>query len=410
MLDRRQTRPGLNRGRYLFFSLPLRALIGSIDLVSSWFSVRPLQRCDADPTSILVSTQAHIGDVILATSALPVLRAAFPNARIGFLTHPSSRVVLDDHPMVDRVHVFTHWKLDRRPVGLLQKLWQSWMDRSRVVQELKAARYDLAIDLYAYFPNSTLIHAASRIPIRVGWTSGGFGAWLTHALEWQESGRHVVAWHRKLLGVLSACRPHLDLASPLLHSTAAALATWSDIASKDLAGMPYVVCHVGAGASRKRWLDRAWHELLDALASRGIRVVLLGHGLDDQRLSASLHASTPTSLDLVGTLDWQTMSVAMAGARLVIGLESMSSHVAATWQVPTVCIAPALTGPEWHPMGPVVRVITAPTPCAPCYVPNGCPGMDCIRNVRAGDVLKQVDDLMNLPMSRSGTTIARRCC
>jgi ADP-heptose:LPS heptosyltransferase len=397
VLDRQQVRPGLSSGRYLFFNPALRAVLFAVDAWGSVWRGRPRSQCDAQPRRILVSLQAHIGDVIIGTCVLPVLRAAFPQATLGFLTHPGSRVVLDDHPYVDRVHTFEHWKLNRRAIGLPQKLWQHWVARRRLIRELKAERYDLAVDLYAYFPNSIPLLAASGIPIRLGWTSGGFGPWLTHGLDWSEGRRHVVEWHVRLIGVLAACQPHLGLARPVLHAGDVARVAWKSTRTKHGVGEQYIVCHVGIGSPRRRWADREWRDLVAACADLNLPVLLMGQGEIDEQLCRRLAAEHAHAVDLAGTLAWPVMSVALSAARAVIGLDSMSSHVAAAWQVPTLCITTGLTDPIWRPFGSKTRVALTPTPCAPCYLPDGCPGMECIRMTRAGTVYTELKEMLHAP-------------
>src|ERR1700757_1328965 len=71
-----------------------------------------------DPKRILVLNGAHIGDIVISTSILPILRSAYPNAQIGFVTGSWSQMVLKDHPDVYFIHCVDHWWINRNGKSL----------------------------------------------------------------------------------------------------------------------------------------------------------------------------------------------------------------------------------------------------------------------------------------------------
>src|SRR5262249_44472280 len=74
------------------------------------------------PRRLLLANGAHLGDVLLSLAVLPVLHRAFPRARFGFLCGSWARCVPDRHALVSWVHVVDHWKLNRAPLPLGQKV------------------------------------------------------------------------------------------------------------------------------------------------------------------------------------------------------------------------------------------------------------------------------------------------
>jgi ADP-heptose:LPS heptosyltransferase len=142
----------------------------------------------ANPGKILVCNQGHIGDTIWATSALPVLNAASSRAKIGSLTHPASTDVLGGNPLIEWVHRFEHWKLNRRKISFWQKLDSHLRSRSHAIREIRAVGYDLPSTSFPYFPNSIPLIFAAGVPLQLGCTSGGFGGLLTHARDWEYAG------------------------------------------------------------------------------------------------------------------------------------------------------------------------------------------------------------------------------
>ena len=96
----------------------------------------PIPTCPSAPKRILLVNGAHIGDVVIATSLLPVLKRAFPNAEIGFLTGTWSHAVVHDHPDVSHTHCVDHWRMNRQIPGFLAKRVHYWKTRRRALQEI----------------------------------------------------------------------------------------------------------------------------------------------------------------------------------------------------------------------------------------------------------------------------------
>lgn len=400
MLPAHKIRASPNHGRYLFHNRVLRLAVGGVDLALELVRSPSPSLLTANPGKILVCNQAHIGDVIWASSALPVLRAAFPQARIGFLVHPASTVVLTGNPYVEWVHNFEHWKLNRRRTSFLQKLKSHLRSRSRAIREVKAVGYDLAIDLYPYFPNSIPLLFTARVPLRLGWTSGGFGGLLTHALDWEEAHEHMVDCHKKLLATILACRKHTELARPELYCSKAISEKWEKVMAEHSIPRVYVTFHIGVGAVHRRWPEENWRKLAKLCLDSGWSIVLLGHGEDEEKACTRIAHLSGAIFDLSGKLTWPLMAEAIGRSRLLVGLESASSHIAAARDVRAVCIYSGISHPSiWRPFHPAARVLVHPTPCSPCNLPTGCEGMECVRLTSPQAVFSQVQSLMAVSIS-----------
>ncbi|MDQ7988871.1 MAG: glycosyltransferase family 9 protein [Candidatus Dactylopiibacterium sp.] len=396
--DGAPVREGLARGRYLFFNPLLRGAMRGIDAVSGLrHRLDTTLPADFAPRRILVCMQAHIGDLIYASAVIPVLRAAFPQARIDFLVHPAAAVLLADHPEVHTLHTATHWKLDRGAGSRAQKLLRHAREQRVLRARLRECRYDFALDLYAYFPNSIPLLAAARIPVRLGWASGGFGGQLTHARDWRGHGQHVLTWHRMLLDAIPACRAHLDALRPSLPlPLAGRIACARRLHAAGIDGA-YLCFHVGAGAPYKRWNESDWIALAATCRKRGDQIVLLGFGRDEIALATRIAAAVPGSANLAGLLDFNALAACIAGARAVVGLDSMAAHLAAAFDVPLVGVFPGVLDDSWRPAGRKTIVVSTPMPCAPCYLPTGCSQMTCLRRTHASAVLAALDSLLQTP-------------
>jgi ADP-heptose:LPS heptosyltransferase len=381
MIAASEVRTVPNKGRYLFHNPLLHFFIGNVDRVLETFKKPSKQTLAITPKKILVCCQAHIGDALIATSVLPVLKAAFPDAKIGFLIHPSAIDVFTDNPKISWVHTVNHWKLNRQKLFFWKKLLSHAQSRSQALREMKLIGYDLAIDLYPYFPNSIALLFSAHIPYRLGWTSAGLSGLLTHALDWEYSSDHVVDYHKRLLATLKDCTSKLlPLAKPEIHTSDEIKNKWIEIATQ--LGIPdsFIAFHIGAGGIHRRWPTANWIQLASLCVNAGESIVLLGYGDEEQAICREITETTKNVYDLSGKLTWRLMTEVIGRSKLLVGLESASGHIAAACDKPSVSIYSGTTQTSmWRPYHPLAKVISHSVPCSPCYMTEGCEGMECVR-------------------------------
>ena len=87
---------------------------------------------------ILVIRSDNIGDLVLTTPVFTALRRHFPEARIEALVNSYNARVLEGHPDIDRLHVYTKAKHSDSRWGSLSE----WSQRLRQVGRLRAERFD----------------------------------------------------------------------------------------------------------------------------------------------------------------------------------------------------------------------------------------------------------------------------
>jgi len=124
------------------------------------------------PRRLLVCVGGHLGYAVLATSVFPVLQASYPEVAIGVLAPSWSLPVFENHAAIRWRHTFDHWKTNRS-ASRLERFLGYRRSAARAVAGIKDVGYDIAIDLYPYFPNAAGILSDAAVPIRIGYTSGG---------------------------------------------------------------------------------------------------------------------------------------------------------------------------------------------------------------------------------------------
>jgi len=268
------------------------------------------------PKKILVSNLAHLGDIVVATSILPALKERFPQAEIGFLCGSWARDILLDHPLVSLVHHYDHPRLNREG--------PSPYSFKAALQEIREQQYDLAIDLYPYFPNSVYLLWRAKIPVRIGFTSAGLGPLLTHPVDWEEKEGYLPHYYKDLL-------PNLNV-SPIPNLPRV----------KSSIEEEYTICHLGPTHLQKSWSKDKWEELLTLLYEKGEKVILTGRGEEEGGLKCFRNMCNSTS--------WREFTSLICHAKRVITIDSVPAHIAAAYQVPMILLSDnsSLWTPEYR--------------------------------------------------------------
>ena len=115
--------------------------------------------------NILLIRLRLIGDVVFTTPILRALRRRYPDARLAYVVEPHAAPVVVGNPHLDEVIVAARPDAPGRLAADL-----------RLARRLRAARYDVVLDLHGG-PRSALLAWASGAPRRIGYDVPGRG-WM----------------------------------------------------------------------------------------------------------------------------------------------------------------------------------------------------------------------------------------
>ncbi|HEV2239189.1 MAG TPA: glycosyltransferase family 9 protein, partial [Ktedonobacterales bacterium] len=320
----------------------------------------------------------HLGDVLLSAPALAALRQALPDARLEALVGPWGVDALAHCAALDDVRTLTFPGFARAAKGAV---WAPYALLERAAHDLRARQYDAAVILRPDHWWGAALAARAGIPLRIGYALAPGAAALTHTLP-VVAREHAVrsSWRlvratATLLGVgapiAEDCAPataHLRWA--VAPGERAAARAW--LAARDLGvSRAYLVAHPGAGATIKQWSAASWARTLEhVVAARDLAIVLAGAPDEREQLraiAAALARWCPShvyiSEDGIGNY-----AALIAGARLMLGVDSGPLHLATAVGTPTVRLYgpsdPAIFGP-WGPPAQHLA-LAADLHCAPC--------------------------------------------
>lgn len=370
--------PILKKGLFVRRSVP-NTLLRVLNWLGKIFCLeRKVLPIPQTPKKILLCNIAHFGDVVISTNVLPIIKKHFPHCEIGFLTGTEvGKNVLQNHPLIARLHFFDHWYLERS--NKYKAALHHWLRRRRIVQEVRKANYEIAIDLYSYFPNAIPLLAKCGVPIRIGYPTGGFSSLLTHSIKWEFADRYVGYAHLHLLKVLKI---KVQRESPL---------PFYNFKQNESCSL---VVHMGSSSPLKEWQLENWIKLIQLFRQEGWEVLLTGRGKRERENCDQVAAQTGAK-NQCDQLNWQAFVRTIQEARLLVSVDSVAVHIAAASSTPSVVLFAGMSSPKmWLPPTPLCKGVTFPVSCFPCFQRKGCSEMTCIQKISVEDVYRKVRELL----------------
>ena len=350
--------------------------------------------CNA-PRKLLLSNAGHLGDAIITTGLLPVLHAIFPGIEIGFLCGSWASPIVDNHPLISRIHLLDHWYLQRNTVPRWKRFINySFIDKKRIISEIRDQSYDVTIDVRSWFPNFITILWQADIPVRIGYNRVGFGPLLTHSFNYRYNRRHELEYQFDLLIALGVDPSALALAKPCLPPVSAASTNEAQSIVSSLTR--YRVLHVASSTPSRDWPIANWQTLAHNLIARNIIPVLTGKGQRDLMLTSQIAKAVPNCIVACDHLSWGGLVALIAGAEMVYSVETSVGHVAAALGKPVVSIYGGMADSmHWKPYGNTAIVATNNLSCSPCFIKQGCRTRECLTQLNVDVVTATANKLIS---------------
>lgn len=294
--------------------------------------------------NILIVHLAHRGDVILATCVLPLLKKHYPDATLNMLIGSWNQEILEDHPLLDKLHFLDHPKVNRSSISFLKK-WIRYLRQIKLlIPQLKD--YDLSIDLYPYYPNSHQITYLAKIPRRIGYQSGGGSPLLTDVTPWINKNQSIALDFLELLKPLGIFEDVTTLKSNL---SPPCKRTFENLKETYKLDKPYLIFHLYSGNHLKDWEDNAWRELAEKCSDYSI-IFTGGSSLEKANIDL-LRQGLPNTLNLAGNLSFSELKALVSNATALVAVDTMIGHLAAVYDIPSLILYSKVTNPiYWKPL------------------------------------------------------------
>ncbi len=364
---------------------------------------------------ILLIKLSAMGDVVQTMPVLNKLRARYPAARLDWLATPAFAELLRHNPKITNVLEFT--REEWRPPWRLAP----FAGAARLAAALRAARYDLVLDLQGQF-RSAVFARLTGAPVRIGfdrpraqawdaaarrlpeearkhaWQGAREGSWLAYTarIKLPTLDLHAVDRYLSVGPMLGLDQGPADFSFPLpqaAHERIDVLLRRHGIggARKNL-----VVMAPGANWETKRWNGGKFAEVARHFLQRRYAVMLIGTA-GERAVCAEVARLAPGVLDLAGATTLSELAALIRRAALCVTNDSGPMHLAVALDRPVVSIF-GPTDTVWAgPYGRADAVVEANVPCAPCYLRrlSRCPhAQACMQEVTARAVIERAQKIL----------------
>jgi lipopolysaccharide heptosyltransferase I len=337
-----------------------------------------------DFRKILLIKLSAVGDVVHTIPVLNKLRRRYPAAQLDWLVTSPIAELLRHNPSITNIIEFerdvwsTPWRL------------APFAAYARLAARLRAAAYDLVVDMHGQFRTAALT-LATGAPARIGfdrprarvwgasprkfplearrhaWQGAREGSWLayTHHIAVPTLDLHAVDRYLNLGSILELDKGPADFSFPIpqsANSRVDSLLRQHHIDRADL-----VVMAPGTVWGTKHWGTEKFAKVAQHFLSQGFAVVLIGTQRE-RNVCEEVADLAPGAVDLAGMTTLSELAALIRRAALNITNDSGPMHLAVALNRPVISIF-GPTDPVWiGPYGRQHAVLHADLPCSPCYL------------------------------------------
>lgn len=378
-----------------------------------------------DFQKILLIKLSAIGDVIHTIPVLNKLRRRYPDAQIDWLVSSTIAEFLGPHPAITNVIEFVRddWATLWRPASLT--------NATRLAGRLRAAKYDLVIDLQGQL-RSGLLTLATGAPVRIGfgkpiaqrweglsrklpdearkhaWQGAREGSWLaySHLIPLPSLEVHAVDRYLNVGPMLGLDDGAADFSFPIPREATDRIDAL--LHYYDIAGAKIVALAPGTIWETKQWQREDFAAVARHFLQKGFAVTLIG-APRERALCEAVAALAPGAINLAGETTLPELAALIRRSAISVTNNSGPMHLAVALGSPVVSVF-GPTNPVWA--GPYHRadaVLQASIPCAPCYLRqlSRCTyGHDCMHKITAQAVIDRAESILSKGSSVGGIPAA----
>ena len=376
-----------------------------------------LTRCDF--RKILLIKLSAVGDVVHTIPVLNKLRRRYPSAQLDWLITPAIAELLRHHPAISNIIEFEReaWSAPWRLAP--------FASYARLARKLRAANYDLIVDMHGQFRTAVLTFATGA-PARIGfdrprarvwdasprkfpeqarkhaWQGAREGSWMayTHHIPVPTLDLHAVDRYLNVGPILGLdCEP-ADFSFPVPQSAVSRVETL--LAQHGVDRADIVIMAPGTIWETKYWGSDRFAKVAGHFLSKGFAVILIG-SQRERVVCEKVAALAPGAIDLAGMTALSELAALIRRSAISITNDSGPMHLAVALDRPVVSIFgptdPVWIGPYQHPDA----VLHTDLECSPCYLRKlkHCHhGHACMRSISAPAVIERAERILSASKNR----------
>ncbi|MCR5833262.1 MAG: glycosyltransferase family 9 protein [Selenomonadaceae bacterium] len=333
--------------------------------------------------NILVNALVNLGDVVLTTSALALIKKNFPDTKITMLVKPVVKDAVIDNPVVDDVIVLDY-RAKENSFGKMMSL----------IAEIKRRNFDLAISFDRKLRPALLTFIAG-IPRRVcpskvfDDNTSRVTLMYTDVIDISHDLNKTLQaeTYQEIVRKFFNIDGHETPKFPLKPSPKA------DDLIKRLPQSKFKIALCVKGTfPLKTWSKEYFAEVVGELRDRYDAAFFVVGAPNDKDYADEVIAEMGGGVEnFCGETSLTDLAELFRRVDLLITVDTGATHIAATTGVKMITIYGCTSPDRWHPINPNAVVFTSRENCCPCtYRAEQCPTYpkpNCLQNVTPKQVI-----------------------
>lgn len=337
---------------------------------------------------ILISRLRFMGDIILTTPLIQALAQAYPQTHLAYLAETPYISLLENHPDLREIIPF-----DFKGISNLG-YWQQLKKQIQFLNQLRAAKFDLAIDLFGN-PRSALQCWLSGAPYRIGGDFKGRGKLYNIRIDNRGKKLNAIQFH------LQSLRP---LGIPIPEKPVTAIYTtpsedhWAEAYLSSLQldlNQPIIGIHPGASWPAKMWLLERFVALIRQINTRLNFPVLLTHGPGEEIRLQQIRNQLNSEVFVTKRLTLRQLAAVLKKLTLYVSNDCGPLHLAVAVGTKTLGIFGSGEPEIWfpYPRESGHRYIHKPPVCWPCHR-DFCDTLECMSAITVDEIFYIIEEML----------------
>jgi len=332
---------------------------------------------------ILVLRFSAMGDVVLTTPFIRLLRRGFPNAQIDFIVKEQFAALVSQNRNIDNVlHV---------PLGSKGFL--------RFLKYIRKNEYDIVFDLQRN-SRSSMILLWSGAKEKIKYKARRFERFVLVKFK-KNIYRENLSVPLRFIEALKIKGLEDDGLGLELSVSDKAVKSIYNIYKENNIYFPFnvILLAPGAGRATKMWPVENYIETADYFIKEGYNVVTIGGGKDIRVCEKIKDKLGENVLNLCGKTDLEQTVAIISLSRLLISNDTGVMHLATGLNTPVVAIfGPTTEELGFFPFRSFSKVVQVPLNCRPCsfHGTDKCPKghFNCMKMISADMVIEAAESLI----------------
>jgi len=340
--------------------------------------------------NILVIMLRKIGDAVIATAGIDLLKKAYPEAKITALVKPLTKDILLNHPLVDDVLLYNYAHEDK------------WRDLQSTVRMIRAKRFDLCVVLDNK-PRSALLAWLARVPRRAGFEKIEFrNLYLKlfytdlipidyDSLQVQQVRNHEIFLHR-LTGVKE--KAHMVMPDVSEESRRKIWKMLEDLPK----GKKRIALCIRSGCLTKDWPVRYFQQVVRELnAHCEAAFCIIGSAADVPFAEAFIKDIGGGMIkNFCGQTTLPELGYLLKQMDLFLSVDTGSAHICGAVGTPLVVVFGSTSPRRWGPYAENAIYFAPKTACHPCdSTKKKCSRPVCLDSIMPQEVFEACMELLN---------------